>query len=113
MSALTEEGLIVEQDSEAYYFGAMPMFVASLGRCTFAVLDDYSMRLDVPASNVLIQLEWAYNSKPTRISKIDMLIKWFELPDSRIKAVQRASGFCTIHNTIHDCVDVTTTVVNQ
>ena len=112
MSSLSEEGFSVAQDSDAYYFGAMPMFVASLGRCTFAVMADYSMRLDISADDVSIQLNWEYARSPTRISKINMEISWPSLPESRIKAVQRAAGLCTIHNTIHHCVDVSTRVTN-
>lgn len=110
MSDFEEDALEISLESDAHYFGAMPMFVASLGRCTFAVLESYSMRLDVPVHNVTMALDWEYGSNPTRISDITMHIDWPELPQKRIKAVERAAHLCTIHNTISHCVDITTMV---
>ena len=113
MSDFEEDELEISLETEAHYFGAMPMFVASLGRCTFAVLESYSMRLDLPAHDVSMQLSWGYGSKPTRISDIEMLISWPELPDKRVKAVERAAHLCTIHNTINQCVDIVTKVNSE
>lgn len=112
MTQLTEEDMEITLASEALYFSAMHMFVAALGRCTFAVMEDYSMRLDVDTHNISIELNWEYAAKPTRISRIDMLITWPELHDSRLKAVQRAAHLCTLHSTLHDCVEIETAVRN-
>ncbi len=113
MAAFEEEGMDITLESEALYFSAMHMFVAALGRCTFAVMEDYSMRLDVDTDDISIDLSWEYASKPTRISQIRMLIHWAELPDSRLKAVQRAAHLCTLHSTLHDCVEIETLVHND
>jgi len=107
-----QDQLTTELANENLYFGAMPMFVASLGRCTYAVLESYSMRLDIPAENIEMKLKWQYGKKPTRISAIEMHIFWQELPDNRLKAVEKAAHICTIHQTIKNCVDVSTKVFN-
>jgi len=111
VSQFDQEGIEIELANESLYFGAMPMFVASLARCTFAVLESYSMRLDIDANEIQIKLIWEYAKKPTRISAIDMQILWAVLPESRLKAVSKAAHLCTIHNTINQCVDVNTSVV--
>jgi len=108
LSDLESDELNVELKNEALYFGAISMFVASLGRCTYAVLNSYAMRLDVPVDNITMQLKWEYSQKPTRVSKIDMQISWPELPEKRLKSVERAAHLCTIHQTIHDCVEINT-----
>ncbi len=113
MAAFEEEGMEITQQSEALYFSAMHMFVAALGRCTFAVLEEYSMRLDVETRNITIDLAWEYASQPTRISEIHMRIQWPELPAARVKAVQRAAHLCTLHSTLHGCVEIETVVTNQ
>ncbi len=110
MSDFEEDEIEISVETDAHYFGAMPMFVASLGRCTFAVLESYSMRLDLPVHDISMELSWKYGSKPTRISDIEMDIRWPELPDKRIKAVERAAHLCTIHNTINQCVEIVTKV---
>ena len=112
LSEFEEDGLDIELENDALYFGAIPMFVASLGKCTFAVMESYSMRLDLPVDEITMDLEWDYGEKPTRISHIRMRINWPQLPENRVKAVQRASHMCTIHATIHQSVDIETTVVS-
>lgn len=113
MGAFEEEGMDITLESEAMYFSAMHMFVAALGRCTFAVMEDYSMRIDAETEDITIDLSWQYANQPTRISHISMLIHWSELPDSRLKAVQRAAHLCTLHSTLHDCVEIETVVKND
>jgi uncharacterized OsmC-like protein len=108
LSLMDADEFHFSQESPALYFGAMPLFVASLGRCTFAVLSDYSHRLEIPTHNIVMRLTWEYAENPTRIRAINMQITWPELPEKRHKAVQRAAHLCTIHNTISSCVEITT-----
>ena len=113
LTHLESEEIEVEYQNEALHFGAISMFVASLGGCTFAVLNTYAHRLDVTTENIRITLDWGYQQQPTRISHINMQIVWPELPDKRIKSVKRATHKCTVHSTIHHCVDIQTEVTNQ
>ena len=92
---------------------ALAMFVTSLGRCTFAVLDHYALRMDVEIENIVTKLTWSFSTDPTRFKVIDMDIYWPELPEKRLKSVERAAHKCTIHTTIHDCVEINIRVFNQ
>ncbi|HIO92032.1 MAG TPA: OsmC family peroxiredoxin [Leucothrix mucor] len=92
---------------------ALAMFVTSLGRCTFAVLDHYALRMDVEIENIVTKLTWSFSTEPTRFKVIDMDIYWPELPEKRLKSVERAAHKCTIHTTIHDCVEINIRVFNQ
>lgn len=94
-------------------FSALAMFVASLGRCTFAVIDHYALRMDVTIENIVTKLEWEFDSDPTRFKTIKMEIYWPELPEKRLKSVERASHKCAISNTIRDCVDIQVKVFNH
>jgi len=94
-------------------FSALAMFVAALGRCTFAVIDHYALRMDVTIENIVTKLEWDYESDPTRYKTIKMDIYWPELPEKRLKSVERASHKCAISNTIRDCVDIQVRVFNH
>ena len=87
-------------------FSALAMFIASLGRCTFAVIDHYALRMDVPIENIVTHLEWEFDEDPTRFKTIWMKIYWPEVPKKRLKSVERASHKCAISNTIRDCVDI-------
>ena len=94
-------------------FSALAMFVASLGRCTFAVIDHYALRMDVTIENIVTKLEWEFDSDPTRFKTIKMDIYWPEVPEKRLKSVERASHKCAISNTIRDCVDIQVNVFNH
>ena len=94
-------------------FSALAMFVASLGRCTFAVIDHYALRMDVTIENIVTTLEWEFDSDPTRFKTIKMKIYWPELPEKRLKSVERASHKCAISNTIRDCVDIQVEVIAE
>jgi uncharacterized OsmC-like protein len=91
---------------------ALAMFVTSLGRCTFAVLDHYALRMDVEIENIVTNMTWEFSTDPTRFKVINMDIYWPELPEKRLKSVQRAAHKCTIHTTIHACVEINTRVFN-
>lgn len=112
LSQLDSDEIEIELENEAMYFGAISMFVASLGRCTFAVLSTYAIRLDLDTDKITVSLDWDYLNEPTRINNIRMKINWPELPEKRIKSVQRATHMCTIHTTIHECVAIETVVSN-
>ena len=94
-------------------FSALAMFIASLGRCTFAVIDHYALRMDVPIENIVTHLEWDFLEDPTRFKTINMKIYWPEVPEKRLASVERASHKCAISNTIRDCVEINTTVLKE
>jgi len=94
-------------------FSALAMFVASLGRCTFAVIDHYALRMDVPIENIVTHMKWEFESDPTRFKTIWMNIYWPEIPEKRLASVERASHKCAISNTIRDCVDIQVKVLKE
>ena len=93
-------------------YSAIAMFVTSIARCTFAVLDHYAMRMEVTTENIVTLLTWDFIQDPTRVSQITMKIYWPELLVNRIASVERASDKCTLSTTISDCVDINTSVYN-
>ncbi len=94
-------------------FSALAMFIASLGRCTFAVIDHYALRMDVEIENIVTHLEWEFDEDPTRFKTIWMKIYWPEIPEKRLASVERAAHKCAISNTIRDCVDIQVKVIKK
>ncbi|MEB8434072.1 OsmC family protein [Cocleimonas sp. KMM 6892] len=113
LSRFDEDGLDIQLENKVPRYSALAMFVTALGRCTFAVLDHYALRMDVPIENIVTHLEWDYHSDPTRFKTISMKIYWPELPEKRVASVERASHKCAISNTIKDCVDINVSVLNK
>lgn len=113
LSSFDEEGIEIILENKMQKLSALAMFVASLGRCTFAVLDHYALRMDVEIENIVTKLEWDFLSDPTRFKTITMDIYWPELPEKRVASVERASHKCAISNTIRDCVEINVRVFNK
>lgn len=114
LSNLADDQLETSLEHPSLYLGAISLFVASLGRCTFAVLREYAMRLEVPVKNIQMDMHWTFAAnKANKIETIELNIYWPEIPENRIKAVERASHKCTVHSTISDCVDIQTTLFKQ
>ena len=83
LSRFDEDGLDIQLENKMPRYSALAMFVTALGRCTFAVLDHYALRMDVPIENIVTHLEWDYHSDPTRFKTINMDIYWPEVPEKR------------------------------
>ena len=113
LSRFDLDELNISLASEAMHYTAIAMFVSSLARCTFAVLDHYAMRMEVSTENIVTHLTWDFIDKPTRINQINMKIFWPELPDNRVDSVARASRKCTISTTVKDCIEINTSVFND
>ena len=113
LSSFDEEGMEIILENKMQKLSALAMFVASLGRCTFAVLDHYALQMDVPIENIVTELKWDFLTEPTRFKTINMDIYWPELPEKRVTSVERASHKCAISNTIRDCVDIQVKVFNS
>jgi len=112
LSRFDLEELNVSLKNEATRYSAIAIFVTSLARCTFAVLDHYAMRMEITTENIVTHLTWDFIEDPTRINQITMKIIWPELPDKRIASVERASHKCTISTTVKDCIKINTSVSN-
>lgn len=113
LSDFDADGFDITSANPALYLSALSMFVASLGRCTFAVLAVFGDRHDIDPDDISMEMRWEFAENPTRFSKIVMDIHWPGLPDKRLKVAQRMAQHCTIHNTIHECVEIVTEVDNH
>lgn len=110
LSQFREPDFQIESESDDVHFSAIPMFATSLGLCTYAVIAEYARRFDADATSIEVDVQWSYEEGPFRIGEIDMDIRWPELPEERLQAVERAASQCTIHNTLHHPPEMTTRV---
>ncbi len=104
-----EPGFHVEAAPGVEY-GAVQLFAVSLGLCTASVLMGYGEQLRVSAAQLTVRLRWTLAQKPRRVEALQLDIHWPELPESRLKAAERAAAHCTIHNTLHHPPTLRTTV---
>lgn len=103
-------GLNISSADPELHFGAMEMFITSVGMCTFSVLASYGQRFGTSADDITITLRWAYAERPYRIVEIDLRVGWPQLPASRLDAATRAAHHCTLHNTLRQGSELVTLV---
>jgi len=114
LSELETPGLRVHGDAGGEGFGPLQMFAASLALCTAAALASYADNvLSVSIASLRIELSWSYAERPYRVDGIEMEIVWPELPDSRLRAAERAAKSCTIHHTLEQPPHIATRVQKQ
>lgn len=105
-----DDTLHVSGEKPVFELTALAMFVLSLARCTYSVLWVYGGRSDIDAETIEMTMRWDFDHEPTRFKSISMDILWPGLPEKKLKVAQRMAKHCTIHNTIHSCVDLQTEV---
>jgi uncharacterized OsmC-like protein len=112
LSELHQPGVQLEHAPDRHVpFSALQMFATSLGLCTGSVMLAYSRQLQVGVDGLQVHLRWKVVPDPLRVDDIEMDIRWPELPESRLKAAERAAKQCTIHNTLSHPPQLRTTVL--
>ena len=110
VSDFDDDTLHVTGEKPVFELTALAMFVLSLARCTYSVMWVYGGRTDVHPESIEMTLSWDFDHEPTRFRQITMDIYWPDLPEKKLKVANRMAAHCTIHNTIHKCVEMNTSV---
>ncbi len=110
LTDLEAPGFDVESEAEDVHYSALQMFATSLALCTASVLAAYGENLEVSIEGLAVRVRWDYVDKPYRVGQIAMDITWPGVPESRLKAAERAAATCTIHNTLHHPPEIETRV---
>jgi uncharacterized OsmC-like protein len=105
-----EPGLQIKSEKPDYEYSALQMFATSLAICTYSILASYGEQVGVGADEVHMSVKWKYAKDSSRITDIDMDIHWPGLPESRLKAAQRAASLCTLHQTLERPPEIATRV---
>lgn len=97
---------VADVDLSPFHFLA-----ASLATCTYSVLHSYGSHADIALDDLAIDVEWELGGDPFRVTAMTMTIDWPALPPGRKSAAERAAARCTVHQTLHAGLDVTTRAV--
>ena len=87
------------------------LLAASLATCTYSVLHSYGGHAAIELDDLTIDVEWELGGDPFRVTAMEMTIDWPALPPGRKAAAERAAARCTVHQTLHAGLDVTTRAV--
>ncbi len=83
--------------------GPMPpqLFIASLGSCVGALVADYCQKVDIDATDMVVDVTFDKTDSPTRLTNIKVQVR---LPhgdcSKRMIALERVAKHCPVHETI-------------
>ena len=110
-TAFGEAGMDVVGDADGEGFGPLQMFAASMALCTASVMHEYGHHvLGVGVDRLTIRVRWSYGERPNRIDRMELTIRWPDVPEDRVDAARRAAASCTIHRTLEHPPEVVTSV---
>lgn len=106
---LTADGAgLVFDAGEAAAVSPFHLLAASLATCTYSVLHSYGDQAGISLEGLAVEVSWELAGDPFRVTSMDMILDWPDLPASRREAARRAAARCTIHNTLHHPTPVET-----
>ncbi|MFQ5952453.1 MAG: OsmC family protein [Candidatus Omnitrophota bacterium] len=87
------------------------LLIVSLGTCVGYFVLGYLETVKLDASGFSVDLDWEMSEDRTRISKVAVSIK---IPNAKLgnrkRAVIAVAKKCIIHQTLHHCPEITTSV---
>ncbi len=98
------------EPGEAESLSPFHLLAASLATCTYSVLQSYGQHARIPLDGIAIDVTWTLGGDPFRVTEMEMVLHWPELPPARREAARRAAAHCTIHQTLGHDLEVRTLV---
>ena len=92
--------LTIEAESAEMSYSPFHMLASALATCIFAVLHSWATHATLSATDLALEVRWAFADNPHRIGSMDVKVIWPGLPEPRRTAVTRAASLCAIHNTL-------------
>lgn len=84
------------------------LFIASIGACTGLYALSYIRTAKLDPEGLSLSLDWEFDKSKRKVQKIDIVIS---VPKAEVgerkEAVLSAAKKCLIHNTLHECPDMT------
>lgn len=88
------------------------LFVGSLTACVAFYARRYLSRHDLPVEGLEVTAEYRADTKPSRVSDVDIRIRLPEgVPEERVAALLAVASHCTVHNSLTAPPAVTVGVV--
>lgn len=97
----TDGPMTIEALSADQSYSPFHMLAGGLAYCTFSVLYSWATHAKLDATDLSIEVKWAFAEDPHRVGSMDMRFTWPSLPANRLEAAMRVSEMCTIHATLH------------
>ena len=77
------------------------LLAGSLASCTVLTLESWARSAGFDLRPLTIDVGWVHaETRPTRVTRIEMALRWPGLPPERIAAAERVADLCPIHATL-------------
>lgn len=88
------------------------LLAGSLASCTALTVQSWAEAAEIDITPLAIALTWTNaESRPARIERMTMELRWPGLPEGRVAAAERVADQCPIHATLVRAMEVTRRVV--
>lgn len=89
------------------------LFVAGLASCVAHYARRYLARHELPTEGLAVETEFAFGSRPNRVSEIRMEIRLPDgVPAERRDALLAVASHCTVHNSLQQTPEVSIALVD-
>jgi len=102
--------LTIEADDPQRYYSPFHMLASSLATCVYSVLHSWAGNAKIPADDLMLEVGWTFVEEPYRVGQMEVELIWPSLPEQRRTAAERATHLCTVHNTLRNPPEITTSV---
>ena len=99
--------LQIEATSPDVGFSAFHMLASGFAFCTVSVLHAWAESASLDATDLTIDLGWAFGDDPHRVASFDLRFNWPSLPENRLPAARRVAESCTVHATFRNPPEIT------
>lgn len=100
--------MTIEAIEAGQQYSPFHMLASALAYCTFSVMYSWATHSQQTADDLVIEVRWKFSEEPKRVSELNLTFAWPSLPDNKQDAAKRVAAMCTIHETLHHPVTVTT-----
>ena len=99
--------LTIEAESTEQSYSPYHMLASGLATCTWFVLQSWGENAGISAHDLSIEVRWSFAESPHRVGSLDLRFHWPSLPESRVKAAERAAAQCPVHHTLNHAPQIT------
>ncbi|GAC1652062.1 MAG: hypothetical protein NVS4B3_13750 [Gemmatimonadaceae bacterium] len=87
------------------------LLAASLASCTALLMASWARGVGVATQRLSIGVTWEMvEGQPKRVSRIEQILYWPELPEDRVRTADRVAKLCPIDATLHAGTELTSRV---
>ena len=92
--------MTIEAENAEMQYSPFHMMASGLAFCTFSVMHAWAEHAKLDATDLTLEIAWAFADDPHRVESYDVQFRWPSLPEKRLDAACRVAEMCAVHATL-------------